>query len=256
MRRVKMLLILVGIGAIGWGCIEELSTGKDLKPNVWFTAGPEDGEVIFQNSVEFQWMATDFDDDLGMGKMFVKLEPDSVAWFDAWSGSLKVFTHPEGWQRVYERRYEILDLTDTSYVFSVKVIDGRGADSTATTHFVVRFDNQPPIIDSVTCPPAKISPQQYDLTITIYAHDVARSPRSATPDDSLEFYYKLVGPRGSGFKTVESDPEWSPNNRTFTYTIDGQAYKDKGQFTFWYKVRDRAMNTTPQLSCKFEFVQH
>jgi len=253
--KLKLLVTLVAVGAFAWGCIEELSSGKNSKPNVWFTAGPEDGAVIFQNSVEFEWMATDFDDDLGMGKMFVRLDPSYVEWVDVLTGSLKVYTHPEGWQRVYERRYEIIDLPDTSFIFAVRVIDGRGADSTVTTGFIVRFDNLPPVIDSVTCPPAKIAPQQYDLKIEIFAHDIARSPRSATPVDSLEFSYKLVGPRGSGFRTVESQPEWSPANRVFTYQIDGQTYQGKGQFTFRYKVRDRAMNTSPELVCKFEFVQ-
>ncbi len=255
MRRLKLLLTLVIAGAVVWGCIEELGSGKNLKPNVWFIAGPENGQVIFQNSVEFEWMASDFDDDLGMGKMFVRLDPSFVEWVDALSGSLMVFRHPEGWQRVYERRYEILDLPDTNFTFSVRIVDPRGADSTAQSTFIVRFDNLPPIIDEVTCPPAKISPQQYDLRIEIFAHDIARSPRSATPVDSLEFWYRLAGPRGSGFRTIESEPEWSPGNRVLTHSIDGQAYAGKGEFTFRCKVRDRAMNTTPEFVCKFEFVQ-
>jgi hypothetical protein len=244
-RHLKFISLLIAVGALVWGCVEELGTGENKKPNAWFVRAPENNTVIFQNSADFEWMATDFDDDLGMGASYVNLEPSYVEWENLETGEIVKFEHPGGWVRVYENNYEIVDLPDSNFVFSVMIQDGRGADSTITRRFIVRFDDLPPIIDHVNCPvkPPKIFTHRY----LVEAHDVARSARAATPPESLEFWYKFVGPPGT--ETYEPGIEWAYENREFEVTVDGQS--NPGKYTFWYKVRDRAGNPTEQKKCEF-----
>ena len=71
--------------------------------------------------------------------------------------------------------------------------------------------------------------------------------RAATPKDSLEFWYRFVGPPGT--ETYEPPVEWSNDNQEFETTIDGQSHP--GKYTYWYKVRDRAGNPTDQRKCEF-----
>ncbi len=247
MRYLKLIILLVIAGAFIWGCVEDVAPGRNRSPNVWFTRGPDNNSVTFLNSVDFEWMATDFDDDLGMGATYVRLEPSTVEWTDTRTGSLITFTHPDGWVRVYENSYEVLDLPDTSFYFSVQVVDGRGADSTVTRRFIVRFDNIPPIVHSRDCPPAKPDNPVFPWTFVIEAHDSARSERAKTPKDSLEYTYRYVGP--AGVRTVEPVPLWSTANNVFEVLVDGQTYP--GDYTFWYQVRDRALNTTELDNCRF-----
>lgn len=244
MTNIKLIVFLVLVAFVVWGCVEELTQGYNRSPNVWITRGPSNGEVIFQNSVDFEWMATDYDDDLGMGASYVRLVPHEVPWVNTDTGSTIVFRHPEGWVRLYENNYQILDLPDTSFQFSVRIVDGRGADSTVSRRFVVRYDDLPPIIDSVTCP-GKKPPKIFPWIYTIYARDVARSARAATPWDSLEYYYRFKTP----CRTYESDPEWSRENRVFQVFIDGQTCP--GEYVYRCKVRDRAMNVTEEFKCDF-----
>jgi hypothetical protein len=229
------------------GCVEELEDAQNRKPEVWFTRGPEDGQVIFSNSVDFEWQATDVDDDLGMGAQYVRLEPSHVEWEDMDTGSTVVFDHPPGWVRVYDNVYEVLDLPDTNFAFSVRVVDDRDADSIAVRDFIVRFDDQFPVIDSVDCPPTKPGQPSFTWTYRVYAHDVARTARAATPQDSLEYSYRFVGP--AGVDAIDSEPEWSNENDIFEVTVDGQNHP--GQYTFRYKVRDRAGNASPEGKCQF-----
>jgi hypothetical protein len=246
-RHIKFIVMTIAIGALVWGCVEDLDTGSNYKPNVWFTRGPENNSVVFQNSADFEWMATDFDDDLGMGAMYVNLDPSTVEWVDTNTGSTIVFEHTPGWIRVYENNYEVLDLPDSSFTFSVMIVDGRGADSTLARRFIVRFDDMPPVIDSVDCPPGKPPNPVFTHRFVVYAHDVARSLRAATPPESLQYWYRFVGPAGT--ETYEPPVEWANNNKEFEVTVDGQNHP--GKYTYWYKVRDRAGNPTDQLKCEF-----
>jgi hypothetical protein len=149
---------------------------------------------------------------------------------------------------VYETIFELIDLPDTNFTFSVRVVDGRGADSTIARYFIVRFDNVVPIIDSVRCPDFKQKPQIINWKYVISAHDEAPNPWSATPAESLEFWYRFVGPPGS--ETYESDPEWAIANRVFDVVIDGISFQ--GTYTFRCKARDRALNTSPEFKCQFK----
>jgi hypothetical protein len=253
-NRLWLVVFVLLSGALIWGCVEELDQGRNRVPMVWFTRAPENGEVVFQNAVNFEWIATDWDDDLGMGATYIKFEPDSVMWTEIVEDSLKEFTfeHPEGWVRHYgETTYQILNLPDTTCVFRVKVVDGRGADSTIVRRFFVRYDAEYPVIDAVTCPPAKPPNPTFCHTYTITAHDVARTPRAATPQDSLEYSYRFVRP--SPLPTIESQPEWSTENQQYEVCVDGQM--NPGEYKFRCKVRDRAGNTSPEYVCKFEIVK-
>ena len=69
-KHTKLVIFVIMVAAVVWGCVEELDQGGNRRPNVWFTRGPEPGQVIFQNSAEFEWMATDFDDDTVNGNNF------------------------------------------------------------------------------------------------------------------------------------------------------------------------------------------
>jgi hypothetical protein len=247
-RAFKLVLMVALVSGLIWGCVEELDTGSNLKPMIWFTRGPDEGEVIFENAVNFEWVATDWDDDLGMGSTYIRLEPATVRWFDDKADSFVTFTHPEGWVRVYENIYGILDLPDSTFFFSTRVIDGRGADSVVTRRFYIRYDPEPPAIVDVDCPPYKPTSPVFCHTYVIDAYDVARSERAATPVDSLEYNYVFVPP--SPLERVDSDPEWSVFNKTYEACVDGQTYP--GVYKFRCKVRDRAGNATPVYVCEFK----
>lgn len=247
MRQLSVLVIIITVGLFVWGCVEDLDSGGNHPPKVWYTRGPDEGQVIFTNSVDFEWMATDWDDDLGMGEQYVMLDPHYVEWYDEIEDEYFVFEHQEGWVRVYDTNYQVLDLPDETFHFTVRIVDAREAETELTRKFIVRFDDMPPVVDSVACPPAKPSAPNFTWKYVIYAHDVARSPRNATPVDSLEYSYRFKGPAGT--RTYDSDPEWATQNREFEVTIDGQTYP--GDYVFKYKVRDRAMNATTEFKCDF-----
>ncbi len=251
-NRIWLIVFVILFGALIYGCVEELDSGKNTPPMVWFTRAPEDGEVIFTNAASFQWIATDWDDDLGMGSTYIKLEPNEVTWYDDTADSEVTFMHPEGWVRHYgDPIYQVLDLPDTTFHFSVRVIDGRGEDSTIVSWFYVRYDADFPVFDSVICPPARPSNPTFCHTYRAYAHDVARTPRAATPQDSLEYSYRFVRP--SPLPAIESDPEWSTENWQYEACVDGQS--NPGEYKFRIKVRDRAGNTAPENVCRFEVGQ-
>lgn len=251
-NKIWLLVFVILTGALIYGCVEELNTGSNSPPKVWFTSAPAEGEVIYTNAVNFEWISTDWDDDLGMGATFVRLEPNTVTWYDAAADSEVTFVHPEGWVRHYgDNIYQVLDLPDTTFDFSVRVVDGRGADSTIVSHFFVRYDADFPVIDSVKCPPPRPSNPSFCHTYRIYAHDVARTPRAATPDDSLEFSFRFVQP--SPLSPIDSDPEWSTENWQWEACVDGQS--NPGEYRFRCKVRDRAGNSSPEFVCKFEVKQ-
>jgi hypothetical protein len=248
-NRLWLLVFVLMAGALIWGCVEDLDPETNSAPMVWFTRAPEDGEVIFSNAANFEWVATDWDDDLGMGSTYIQLEPSTVTWYDNAADSEITFQHPEGWIRHYgDNIYQVLDLPDTTFYFSVRVIDGRGADSTIVSRFFVRYDADFPVMDSVICPPAKPSNPTFCHTYRVYAHDVARTERAATPQDSLEYSYRFVRP--APLPTIESEPEWSTEHWEFEACVDGQT--NPGEYKFRVKVRDRAGNTAPEFVCKFE----
>ena len=243
--RLAKLIILVGlVGAFAWGCVEELDTGANSDPNVWFIWAPPQDEVIFQNSADFIWVATDYDDDLGMGETYVSLSPSSFEWLNCGTGEYETFQHRDGWIRVYENNFRLIDLPDSAYSFKVKVMDGRGASTIKESRFVVRFDNDPPVIDSVICPdlkPPKVFPHEY----RIYARDVARCPRAATPYDSLEYTYRFRSP----CRVTEPTDQWSGDNWAFYVFVDGQSCP--GDYMYRCQVRDRAGNVSEEFKCGF-----
>jgi hypothetical protein len=241
-RKAFAIIILLGLVAAIWGCVEEISPTSNSKPKVWFTAAPREGREVFDNGVAFEWMATDLDDDLGMGQTFVSIEPAVI--------NSQVVFPPElqyGPVRVYQSLYEVQDLPDTIYTFSVTVRDGRGAETTAERTFKVRFDNQLPIVDSVRCPPQKPSNPVFEWTFVIYSHDEALNPQAASPVESLTYWYRFVAP--SGAESYET-PDFERENNTYTVNVDGQRYK--GVYKFRAKSRDRAGNVSQEFLCEFD----
>jgi hypothetical protein len=158
-----------------------------------------------------------------------------------------------GWVRVYKPfaseywGFDISNLPDTTYTFNVKVIDGRGGETTTSRRFTVRFDNQPPVIDSVLCPPMKPTNPNFPWTYVIYAHDVAPNPSAATPADSICYTYRFSAPGGA--ESVEQS-DCKIENKTFSVTIDGQTYP--GQYKFKCKATDKAGNSSEEYTCSFE----
>jgi hypothetical protein len=247
---LKTLIMLVAVATLIWGCVEDLDTGRNYRPLVWFTRMPDSTGIIYDNSIEFEWVSTDVDDDLGMGATYVHLTPNVVQWLNLATDSTVTFEHPEGWQRVYEDRYEIIDLPDSEFVFSVRVVDGRGAADTIRSTFEVRFDNLAPVRDSIQAPAAKQDAADFLAYFRIYAHDIARSPWNATPVESLEYWYRFVSPCDPA---IESRPEWSTAHDEFETWVTGSSCQ--GKYTFWYKIRDQAGNQSDQLKAEFEVTQ-
>ncbi len=251
MQHIKVLILVSLVAVLVWGCIENLEPSSNRKPMVWFLRGPDNGSVVFDNSVFFEWSATDWDDDLGMGATYVKIDPPTVDWFDTAAGSIVTFYHREGWVRVYEETYEVLDLPDSTFTFSVKVEDDRGADSTVTRLFFVRYDPNAPIIDSVDALTGRLDNPIQNHIYKIFAHDIARAPRGATPPESLEYNWRFVRP--SPLTPIEPPLEWSSGNKQVALPIDGQSFP--GQYRFRCKVRDMAGNVSPEEVYVCEYIK-
>jgi hypothetical protein len=148
--------------------------------------------------------------------------------------------------RVYQNFFDISGLPDTVYTFSVTVRDGRGASTTLNRMFKVRFDDRPPIIDNVVCPPLKPPNPAFPWMFIINAHDVALNPASASPEESLTFWYRYVVPAGG--PSVETE-DFKREYKTFSVNVDGQTYK--GTYKFRAKARDRAGNVSKEYVCDF-----
>lgn len=242
MRKAIMVLALIVVGASIWGCVEDISSTNNRAPRVWFTQAPREGGEVFQNSIEFQWQASDIDDDLGMGKIYVSIDPVQVGALTVSPAALL-----DGPVRVYESIYLVGPLPDTIYTFSVTVRDGRGAVTTADRTFMIKFDDMVPKIDRVTCPPEKPTNPNFEHTFEIFAHDEALNPASASPEESLTFWYRFVVPGGG--TTIEM-PDFKRQYKTFSTFIDGQTYR--GKYVYRAKVRDRAGNVSAEWVCTFE----
>lgn len=251
MRHVKLFIFAALVGALVWGCVEDLEPSFNRKPMVWFDQGPRNGSVVFDNSVYFEWNAADWDDDLGMGATYVKLEPSEVEWFDTSSQESVLFWHPQGWVRVYEEIYEVLDLPDTTFTFSVRVEDDRGADSTISRLFYVRYDPYAPVIDSVDALEGRLDNPIQEHEYKIFAYDEARTPRGATPPESLQYSWRFVRPYP--MDPVEPQEEWSRHNDVVTLKIDGQTAP--GEYRFRCKVRDLAGNVSPEQVYRCEYIR-
>jgi hypothetical protein len=149
--------------------------------------------------------------------------------------------------RVYQNIYDIGGLPDTMYTFSVTVRDGRGASTTLNRTFTVRFDDRPPIIDEVVCPPKKVENPVFPWIFVINAHDVALNPSSASPEESLTFWYRYVVPSGG---PSEEAPEFRREFKTVSVSVDGQTYR--GTYKYRAKARDRAGNVSREYVCDFD----
>jgi hypothetical protein len=247
MRRLILLAALAAVALTTWSCIEEIGPKTNSAPRIWFTRAPDDSNVIYENGAQFEWVAVDTDDDLGMGRTYVKLTPSLIDTIEVYPPELQ-----QGWVRIYKPAtaefwgYDISNLPDTMYTFSVKVVDGRGKEGVVSRDFFVRFDNMIPLVDSVACPPAKPTNPNFTWTYIIYAHDVAFNASSATPVDLLAYYYRFSGP--GGVEPVETT-DYKGENKTFTVTIDGQTFP--GEYKFRAKVVDMAGNYSLDYNCKF-----
>lgn len=244
MRRIGLALALLAASTILSSCVEDVSPGSNNPPKVWFTRAPKEGREIFTNAFEFWWTATDTDDDLGMGQTYVTVVPAKVDTFvvsprTLADGPLRVYTQPP--------LFNVGNLLDTVYTFSVTVIDGRGGTTRLDRTFTVRFDNLPPVIDYVECPPAKPTNPVFQWTFVIHAHDEAPNPSSASPDDSLSFKYRYVVPEGG---TSIEVTDFLREYRTLKVDVDGQTYK--GIYKFRAQARDRAGNVSEEYVCSFE----
>jgi len=241
-RRIWLALVLLAAAAILSSCVEEISPGSNNPPKVWFTKAPKDGREIFSNQYEFTWTATDTDDDLGMGQTYVSLVPATIDTF-----VVSPIELANGAMRVYTNIFTIGQLPDTVYTFSVTVTDGRGATTTLDRTFRVRFDDLPPIVDYVECPPAKPTSPVFQWTFVIHAHDEAPNPSSASPEDSLTFQYRYLPPSGAtSIEVMDFQREY----KTLKVDVDGQTYR--GTYKFRAKARDRAGNVSTEYVCSFE----
>jgi hypothetical protein len=259
-RRMVLVAALCTAALITWSCVEEIQPKNNSKPKIWFTSAPRERRVNYQNAATFLWVSTDVDDDLGLGETFVRLavpvhtadgtvlEPPPCA-----SGpGGQVCVDPPAirsgdWVRVYQNTYDVGSMPDSVYLFSVRVRDGRGAETTLNREFTVRFDDQPPVIDSVFCPPGKPSSPDFIHTYVIYAHDVAKNPDAATPVDSLTYWFRWSpAPGADGYEPAD----FAISNRTYQAEVQGQLHP--GIYTFRAKVMDLAGNVTPEYKCQFE----
>jgi len=238
-RHAKVLIVTVAASLLLWSCVEEIKPKTNKKPIVWFTRAPKESSVIFSNAAEFEWIASDWDDDLGMGATYCKLDTIGMP--------------PVQYERVFENRQEVINLPDSTFSFRVKVVDAKGDSTVISRRFTVRFDNLPPVVDSLYCPAAKQSPAHLTVHYVVYAHDVAPSPRSASPPESLKYWYRFRGP--SGFQTIEAEDfeyaNWAGGTAYHVqFEVDGTTYQ--GEFRFVTKVMDRAGNTSAPVSCEFK----
>jgi hypothetical protein len=260
-RRIAAAMILIGAVAFIWGCVEDITPSGNSKPKIWFTRAPREGREVFDNSVSFEWIATDVDDDLGMGQVFVALDPYLPCVIDTVTFCPRPDSCVEridtlcimpvelalGPVRVYQNNFDVDNLPDTTYTFSVIVRDGRGAETVLDRGFQVRFDNEPPLIDSVKCPPYKPANPVFEWTYEIFSHDIALNQASASPEESLTYWYRFVVP--SGGTSIEA-PDFKREYKTLTVTVDGQSFK--GVYKFRGKSRDRAGNVSQEYVCEFE----
>lgn len=241
MHRAILIGVLLVVAVSVWSCVEDLAPGSNNQPKVWFTRAPREGREIFTNAYQFQWMASDTDDDLGMGQTYVALAPAQIDTIVVFPPQLL-----DGPVRVYENLFDIGGLPDSVYTFSVTVRDGRGASTTLNRTFKVRFDDRPPIIDNVVCPPMKPPSPDFPFEFVINAHDEARNPSSASPEESLTFWYRYVVPAGG---TSVETPDFRREYKTFSTYVAGQTYK--GTYKFRAKARDRAGNVSREYVCDF-----
>jgi hypothetical protein len=258
-KTTKLFLMLMLAMLLAAGCVEDIERGTNRPPRVWFERSPAEGSVVFSNSADFEWQASDWDDDLGMGAAYVRL--DTVAAGD------------DTWERIYDNVYQILDLPDSTYNFRVRIVDPRDAETIITRNFTVRFDPHWPVIDSLIAPPAKAPKQDFTANYIIYAHDIAPSgltgegdpetlpwpdARAASPPESLMFWVRMVGP--GCFENEEFDFTYGATYASgetttgayFTYSVSIPGAQCSGKYTFRGKVRDRAGNVTPEIVASFE----
>lgn len=254
MKSSKLLLMLILGLLLAAGCVEEISRGENMEPRVWFERSPAESSVVFANAVEFEWRASDWDDDLGMGATYVKLDT--------------LHAGDDDWERVYDVVYGLLDLPDSTFDFRVRIVDPRDAETIITRNFTVRFDPNMPVVDSLWAPPAKMNAIDFTANYTCFAHDVAPNPdpegdplpwpqaRSASPPESLKFYVSMVGP--GCFDTEEIDYTYGktyqsgPTSRGayYTYSVTIPGASCQGEYTFRVQVKDRAGNATEVVMAK------
>lgn len=237
------------------GCVEELERGENIPPRVWFERGPTSGSVIFSNAAEFEWKASDVDDDLGMGTIKTRL--DTIArWYD--EDSLEIAEGPDS--VMYHELRSLIDLPDCTFIFNVIALDQRGGMAKSSRMFTVRFDPEPPKVDKIIAPPGKAPKADFKATYVVYAHDVAPNPgykpgdpdslrtlpypvsRAASPPESLRYEVRMVGP--GCFDTIELEPVYGKPEGSFEYKVDIPGSVCHGKYTFRCKVRDRADNAT------------
>lgn len=251
------LIVVIALGIfLGAGCVEDIERGENVSPTVWFETSPAESSVIFSNATSFEWKASDFDDDLGMGATYVRLDT--------------VDAGDDTWYRVYDTVYDLLDLPDSTFNFRVRVVDPREAETIITRNFKVRFDPFAPVIDSLDAPDYKQSKQDFTANFVVYTHDIAPSgvegvgplpwpeARAASPPESLMFQIRMVGP--SCFDDEELDWEYGMTYTTgdgdiaayYQYSVFVPGASCDGKYTCWIQVRDRALNDTSPIKAEFE----
>ncbi|MGD9401463.1 MAG: hypothetical protein PVF95_04225 [bacterium] len=250
-----MLMLLLGI-LVGAGCVEEIQRGDNIPPRVWFETAPAESAVIFSNATSFEWKASDWDDDLGMGATYVKLDTLGAG--------------EDDWFRVYDTVHDLLDLPDSTFNFRVRVVDPRDAETVITRNFTVRFDPNAPVLDSLWAPPGKVPKQDFTANYRVFAHDIAPSgvegvgplpwpeARAASPPESLMFQVRMVGP--GCFDDEELEWEYGMTYDTgdgsigayYQYSVFIPGATCDGKYTFWVQVRDRARNDTAPIKAEFE----
>jgi hypothetical protein len=255
-KSTKLLLMLMLGLLVAAGCVEDIERGENMAPRVWFETSPPESAVIFANAADFEWRASDWDDDLGMGATYVRLDTMGAG--------------DDTWLRVYDTVHNLLDLPDSTFNFRVRVVDPRDAETILTRNFTVRFDPDAPVVDSLWAPPGKVPKQDFTANYRVFAHDVAPSgiegvgplpwpeARAASPPESLMFQVRMVGP--GCFDNVELEYQYGmtyitgEGNRAayFNYSVFIPGATCDGKYTFWIQVRDRARNDTPPMKAEFE----
>lgn len=256
MNSTKLLLMLVLALFLAAGCVEEIQRGDNMSPTVWFEISPPESAVIFANGTDFQWRASDWDDDLGMGATYVRLDT--------------VGAGEDSWLRVYDTIHQLLDLPDSTFNFRVRVVDPRDAETIVTRNFTVRFDPNAPVLDSLKAPRGKQPKQDFTANYRVFAHDIAPSgiegvdplpwpeARAASPPESLMFQVRMVGPGCFDNEEIEYtygmtyDAGEGRIGAYYDYSVFVPGATCDGKYTFWIQVRDRARNDTPPLKAEFE----